>query len=104
MKRASVDEPLDGLTGDPGDELEVLVVVEHDQARALCDRSDDQVWDRRGAVVTTAGQEAQYLDGSIFSDRRGVLDRHRTNRRPVESGVQVDGAASGVTNLEEARP
>jgi hypothetical protein len=37
-------QSLDGLAGDLGDEIEVLVVVEHDKAGTLSGRGDDQVW------------------------------------------------------------
>jgi hypothetical protein len=45
VRAVSVGEALDGLTGDFGDEIEVLVVVENDKAGALGERGDDQIGD-----------------------------------------------------------
>jgi hypothetical protein len=51
VRAVSVGEALDGLTGDVGDEIGVLVVVEYDKAGTLGERSDDQVWDNRARLT-----------------------------------------------------
>ena len=44
-------EALDGLVGDRGDEVEVLVDMQHSESGKFCGRSDEQIWDRRGAML-----------------------------------------------------
>jgi len=49
---SSVDEALEGLAGDLRDELEVLIVVENDEAGTLGRRGDEEVGNRRGAMLS----------------------------------------------------
>lgn len=49
-------EAFDGLASDRGDEVEVLVDVQHGESGEFGGRRDEQVGDRRGAVLATVGE------------------------------------------------
>lgn len=57
------------LSGELGDEREVLVVVEHDEPGELGARRDEQVGDRRCTVLAAVGEEAlaEFLDDKRHS-------------------------------------
>ena len=73
----SVPEAFDGLASDRGDEVEVLVDVQHGESGEFGGRRDEQVGDRRGAVLATVGEQPLDFDRSSFDRRREVLDGHR---------------------------
>jgi hypothetical protein len=50
------NDPIEGLAGDVGDELEVLVDVEDGQIGQLRGRRDDEVGHRGRAVLATVGE------------------------------------------------
>ena len=52
-------EPFGGLAGDTGDEVEVLVEVEHGKSGEFRGCGDDEVRDRRGAVLAAVGEKVR---------------------------------------------
>ena len=72
---ASFDDPLGGLAGDLGDELEVGVVVQYDKASALGDGSDESVDQRDRPVeppVHKALLDVQRTPEVSFGGRRSL--------------------------------
>jgi len=64
------------LSGDLGDEVEVLVEVHDGEPGQLGRGGDDEVGDRGCTVVPQVSEQRLHFDGAIL-DRRGlVLDRH----------------------------
>jgi hypothetical protein len=77
-------ESFQGLTGNLGNELEVLVHVEHGQAREFAGCRYQEIRNRWGAVMSTVGQEGEQLDGAILDGRRQVLDWQVGQRRVAQ--------------------
>jgi hypothetical protein len=77
-------QPFDCLPGDSRDQLKVLVEVQDGELRAFGCRRDQQVRDRRRAVVSLPGQCAQDFDGAFLGRGRQVLDGHHRDGRETE--------------------
>jgi hypothetical protein len=77
-------EALHRLVGDLGDEVEVLVDVQHGEADNLGRRGDEQIRYGGSSVVTGLGEETLHLHGSTFRGRRKRLDRHHRDGRLLE--------------------
>ena len=75
------------LAGDAGDEVEVLVQVQHGKPSEFSSGGNQQVGDRRCAVLALAGQCKLDLNCSVFNRRRHVLNWHRRDRRGREYGL-----------------
>jgi hypothetical protein len=54
------DEALDGLVGEVGDQLEVLVHMQHDPIAELGGRGDEQNWDRWRARSMSWAERTEY--------------------------------------------
>jgi hypothetical protein len=67
----------DGLAGDRGDEVEVLVDVQDGESGEFGGCCDEEVGDRWGAVLAAVGAESLDLDRSSFDRGCEVLDGHR---------------------------
>src|SRR5256885_16428241 len=62
---SSCDDPLHRLTGDLGDEIEVVVVVQHHELGRLGGGSDQQVGDLGSPVLTSFGERVLHGDGAV---------------------------------------
>src|SRR5256714_9387218 len=74
------EQPLRGLTGDRGDELEVLVHVQNGVAGAFGGSGDEQVGYAGSTVLTQVGELPLDLDRPLFHRRGEVLDQQRRHR------------------------
>ena len=52
-------------------------------------------------MLTTVAEDGENLDGAILGRRGGVLDRHRADRRLLETRAEIVSIACRVPNLEE---
>jgi hypothetical protein len=60
------NKALKRLASDVRDQLEILIEMKDGQARQLRGGGNQDVGDRRGAVVTSVGKSGQYLDSPIL--------------------------------------
>ena len=72
----SYSEPLDTLSGDCRNEVEVLADVEHGESGELSSRRDKQVGDRWCSMLAAVGKQHLDFDGSCFDCRRDVHNGH----------------------------
>ena len=70
-------EALHWLAGEVGDEVEVLVEMEHGALIELGHCGDQQVGDGGSAVLAALGQEALHLHGPVLCGGGEVLHWHR---------------------------
>src|SRR5215469_11465787 len=70
-------EPLEGLAGNGGDDLEVLVDVQNGKPAQFSSCGDDEVGDRGRPVLTAISEQGQDFDSPVLNSRGLVLDRHR---------------------------
>ena len=82
-------QALDGLAGDVGNHIEVLVEMQDGEAGKFCGRRDDQVRYGRCPMLASVGEQGQNLDRSVLDSRGHVLNRHRGERRVSKSGAQI---------------
>jgi len=83
------------------DELEVLIDVEDGEPRGFSCRGDQQVRDRRAAVLPVPGQVPQHFNCALFRRRGQVLHRHQRQRRPVQQFAHVRGGSGRVSGLQQ---
>lgn len=76
-RMSSRGQALDGLPGDVGDDLEVLVEVQHGKPGEFSDGGDDQVGQGRCAVLAPVSEQGEHLDGPVLDRRGQVFDGHR---------------------------
>lgn len=93
-------QALGRLTGDLGDQVEVLVDVQNDEPGQLGGRGDDEVRHRGRTVPSAIGEQGLHLHGSILDGRRLVLDRDQRQRRSVDGRAQGWSRSSGVPDLQ----
>src|SRR5215207_3577119 len=89
----SAAEPFGRLAGDLRDEVEVLVLMQDDEASALGDGCNEQIWHRRRPVIAAVGEQTEDLDGAILGGGRCILDRHRRDRWLAQPCAKVLGVA-----------
>jgi hypothetical protein len=78
-----------GLAGDLGDEVEVLVEVQHRQPGEFSGRRDDQIGYGRSTMLAPVGEQRQDLHGPVLDGRGQVLHRHGRQRRALEPCPQL---------------
>jgi len=93
-------EPLEWLTADAGDDLEVLVDAQDGWSAEFGGRGDDEVWDRWCPVLAAIGEKSHYLDRAILDGRGLVLDRHGRSRRLLKACAQAGAGPGGVADLK----
>src|SRR5947208_12494554 len=82
---SSSDDPLHGLTGDLGDEIEVVVVVQHHEPGRLGGGRDQQVGDLGSSVLTPFGRRVLHGNGAV---KYVLVHRHEgAHRHPDEEIV-----------------
>jgi hypothetical protein len=74
-------EALHGLAGEFSDEVEVLVEMENGAVIQLGRGGDQQIGDRRGAMLSALSQEPLHLYGPVLDRGGQVLHRHRRQWR-----------------------
>jgi hypothetical protein len=87
-------QALHRLTGDFGDQVEVLIDVEDGEASQLGGGGYQEVRDRRRPVAALVGEEQLDFDGAVLDGRRQVLHRHGCQRRACGIGAELGGGAS----------
>lgn len=69
------------LTGDPGDQLEVTVVVKNGQLPSLSGGSDERINQRECSMLASRGEGSLNVERTLMV---GVSDRHRREgRKPL---------------------
>lgn len=69
------------LTGDPGDQLEVTVVVKNGQLPSLSGGSDERINQRECSMLASRGEGSLNVERTLMV---GVSDRHRReSRKPL---------------------
>ena len=96
-----VAEPFDGLPGDFGNELEVLVNVQHGELCQFCHGGDEQIGNGGCPVLASLGEDGLDLDGAILDRRGEVLHGHRPQRGGAEGVTKVASRASGEADFEQ---
>jgi len=89
LSSSHASDPLNGLTGDIGDELEVLVVMQDGELCQFGSGGDEQVWDGRRPVLAAFGERDLDFHGAVFDRRGEVLDRHAGEWWVPMTGPQV---------------
>ncbi len=113
VDRAGRRDPFGGLSGDPGYEIKVAVVVEDDKVCGLGPSGNEKIGDLRTAMLTSFSESVLDDDSSIedtliHGDERprrpdaahGTM-RRRTHGR--ESSLEVRGRATGDETCFEER-
>lgn len=80
------------LSGDFADHVEILIEMQHGEARELAGGRYEQIRNRWCAVLAAISEQHLHLQGAVFDCRREVFDRHRRQRRSAESAAGVRSA------------
>lgn len=93
-------KPLNWLASDARNEFEIFVDVKHRQPCELGGRSNEQVGNRRGTMLTVVSEEQLHFPGAILNCRRREFDRKKNQRRAAERGSCPGSRARGIADFE----
>lgn len=82
VRGSSFEDPFLFLAGDPGDQLEIGVVVEDDQSTSFCRNGHDGVDERQGPVATLCRERRLHLERPLVV-RFGNRDRRECQEPAV---------------------
>ena len=94
-------ESLFWLSGQFGDQFEVLVDVQNGQLFKFSERRYQQVRNRGSAMLPSTGKQRLNLNGPILDRRSEVHHRHRRNRRVCQEPGVVFGRSGREADLEQ---